>query len=194
MMVKDSYSEARHPNQNPAEALGVKPLKQGADMIMNRTGAPPNEWPWAHKYIADINNHCSTPVLNYKTPISVRHGYTPDISPFLQYQFREKVYYKVDEAHPNPKEAAGYWMGISHNIGDALTYVVRSEQTGRFLDCSVLCPADPKHNGIPNLRVPFTEVDSGEVNAVSSPNLNQDSGEDDTSGEITMPTPQPIQH
>ena len=79
MMVRDSYSEAHHPNQNPAEALGVKPLKQGAEMIMNRTGAPPNEWPWVHKYIADINNHCSTPVLNYKTPISVHHGYTPDI-------------------------------------------------------------------------------------------------------------------
>ena len=26
MMVKDSLSEADHPNQNPAEALGVKPL------------------------------------------------------------------------------------------------------------------------------------------------------------------------
>ena len=30
MMVRDTFAEVVHPNQNPAEALGVKPLKQGA--------------------------------------------------------------------------------------------------------------------------------------------------------------------
>ena len=40
MMVNDLWSEAHHPNQNSAESLGVKPLKMGVDMIMNRTGAP----------------------------------------------------------------------------------------------------------------------------------------------------------
>ena len=54
-------------------------------------------------------------------------------------------------------------MGVSHTVGDALTYVVRSEQSGRFIECSVLRPADPKRDGIPNLRVPFGTQDSRDV-------------------------------
>ena len=110
MMVKDTWAEPGHPNQNPAEALGVKPLKTGTEHLMNRTGAPPGAWPWAQQYIADINNHCATPVHGWKTPISIRHGYTPDISAYLQFQFWEKIYFKVDDQAPNSKEAPGYWM------------------------------------------------------------------------------------
>ena len=83
MMVKDTWAEAGHPNENPVEALGVKPLKLGAQALMNRTGAPNGAWPWAYEHIAEINNICATPALGWKTPISVRHGYTPDISAYL---------------------------------------------------------------------------------------------------------------
>ena len=41
MMGKDTFAEAGHPNQNPAEALGVKPLQQGSEQLMNRTGTDP---------------------------------------------------------------------------------------------------------------------------------------------------------
>ena len=39
MQVKDTWSEPDHPNENPAEALGVNPLKRGVQILMNRTGA-----------------------------------------------------------------------------------------------------------------------------------------------------------
>ena len=157
MMVKDTWAEAGHPNENPAEALGVKPLKTGAEQLMNRTGAPNAAWPWAHKYIADVNNHCSTPMLNWKTPISVRHGYTPDISAFLQFQFWERVYFKVDEQHPESKEAPGYWMGVSDTVGDALTYDIWSDDTKRVIQRSAVRSADPNRGGILNRRVNFEE-------------------------------------
>ena len=64
MMVKYTLPEPYHPNKNPAEALGIKPLKTGAKMIMNRTGAKSGAWHFAHKYIAGFNNHFSTPLLN----------------------------------------------------------------------------------------------------------------------------------
>ena len=64
----------------------------------------------------------------------VRHGYTPDISAFLQFQFWEKVYYKVNDKHPDPKEAAGYWVGVSDNVGDALTYVIWTDKTFKVID------------------------------------------------------------
>ena len=150
-MVRDSFAEPYHPNQNPAESLGVKVIKTAARMIMNRTGAKAEVWPFAHKYIADVHNHCSSPMLNWKTPIAIRHGYTPDISAFLQYQFWEKVYFHADEAHLHPKERAGYWMGVNTNVGDALTYDIYTNDTGRHVVRSVIRSADPKKGGIPNL-------------------------------------------
>ena len=155
MMVRDTFAEAGHTNQNPAEALGVKPLKQGAEQLMNRTGAESGAWPWAHKYIASINNVCATPVHGWKTPISVRHGYTPDVSAFLQFQFWEKVYFKVDNQHPDSKEAPGYWMGVSDTVGDAFTYDIWSDTTKKVIQRSAVRSADPNKGGIPNLRVEF---------------------------------------
>ena len=143
MMVKDTFSERGSPNQNPAEALGVKPLKDGTQTIITRTGCPPEVWPWVAKYIADVHNHCAHPLLKWKTPISKQHGYTLDISAFLNFQFWEKVWFKVDEKYPNSKEIPGYWAGVSDTVGDALTYFVYNPETQRFLDMSVIHTADP---------------------------------------------------
>ena len=46
--------------------------------------------------------------LNWRTPTEVCFGYTPDISPFLRYEFYEPVYYydqlQSREGYPIPKE------------------------------------------------------------------------------------------
>ena len=63
MKVKDTWAEPDRQNENPVEALGVNPLKKGVKAIMDRTGAYDKLWPWAYKYIADINNHIASPVL-----------------------------------------------------------------------------------------------------------------------------------
>ena len=133
MKVKDSSSEPGHPNQNPMEAIGVKPLKLGVQAIMDRTGALDTVWPWACKCIADINDHCATPLLGWKTPISVRHGYTPDISAFLQCQFWQPIYFKVDEQSPCTKEAPGHWLGVSNTVGDAMTFDIYSDKSKRVI-------------------------------------------------------------
>ena len=113
MRVKDTWAESCHPNQNPAEQGGVRILKAGVDGILDRSGAPPGAWPWAYAYIADINNHCASKFLGWRTPIEKRHGYTLDISAYLLYSFWEPVYFKVEEYTPNSKERKGYWMGVS---------------------------------------------------------------------------------
>ena len=81
-MLKDPWSEAGKPNQNPTESGGVRIIKMGAGGLQIRTGAPEMLWPYMHQYLSDINNHCATPFLNWRTPIEKRHGYTPDISFF----------------------------------------------------------------------------------------------------------------
>ena len=124
MKVKDTWSEARHPNQNPAEQGGVRILKAGVDGLLDRTGAPHEAWPWAYSYIADINNHCASRFLGWRTPIEKRHGYTPDISPFLTYMFWEQIYFKTNEYTPDTKERKGHWLGVSSHVGDKLTYYI----------------------------------------------------------------------
>ena len=52
MMVKDTWSEPGHPNQNPAKNRGVKELKKGVEMIMNATGAADGAWPWVCKCLS----------------------------------------------------------------------------------------------------------------------------------------------
>lgn len=56
MIVKDTWSEARHTNKNPAEALGVKPLKPGMAAILDRQNIEVCLWTDVAKYIAEINN------------------------------------------------------------------------------------------------------------------------------------------
>ena len=152
---------------------------------MNRTGAPSGTWPWAQKYIADINNHCATPFLGWKTPIFVRHGYTPDISAFLQFQFWEKVYFKVDEKSPNPKEAAGYWLGVSNTVGDALTFDIWSDRTKKVVQRSAVRSADPNKGGIPNLRVQFHDDIIDEKEEIVEPSNILDNPE------LLCPPPKP---
>ena len=124
MIVKDTWSEAGYPTQNPVEQGGVRILKSAASTIITQTGAIPAVWPWVYNYIADVNNHCANRILNWRTPIEKRHGYTPDISALLLYQFWEPIYYLIDEATPKSKEQKGRWLGISHNVGDKLTYFI----------------------------------------------------------------------
>ena len=97
-------------------------MKQGVDDLLIRTGAHPESWLWAYLYISDINNHCASKYLNWRTPTEKRHGYTPDISALLLYSFWEPIYYKFDEYTHQPKERKGHWLGISHHVGDKLTF------------------------------------------------------------------------
>ena len=64
MMVKDSWSEAGKPNQNPTESGGVRIIKMGAEGLQIKTGAPERLWPYMFQYLADINSNCTTPFLN----------------------------------------------------------------------------------------------------------------------------------
>ena len=143
-MVKNSFSKAGSLNQNPAESFGVRVVKSKAEALMNCTGTPAQYWPWAHKYIANVNNHCATPFLNWDVPITKQHGYTPDISPFLQYQFYKKIYYKTKEKTLNAKEQFRYWLGVNYSVSDLLTYDIFTDDTEQIIQRSVIRSTDPK--------------------------------------------------
>ena len=77
----------------------IRILKTGIESLMARTRAIPEVWPWVLNYLADVNNHCASRILRWKTPIEVRYGYTPDISAFCLNSFWEKDTLKSMNQH-----------------------------------------------------------------------------------------------
>lgn len=120
---------------------------------MNRSGAPDFVWPYSHWYIADINNHCASPFLGWKAPISKRHGYIPDISAFLLYMFWKAVYHKAEGKCPKSNKRKGRWLGVSHHVSDMLTYFIYCEDTNQVVSRSSIRSADPHRGGIINKRL-----------------------------------------
>jgi hypothetical protein len=79
---------------------------------------------------------------------------TPDISALLSFHFYEPIYYlDIEEQTPYSKEKAGYWLGVAHNVGDALTYHILTDDTQLVIQRSVIRSRNDRH-GI-NKRVSF---------------------------------------
>src|SRR5210317_2348778 len=112
-------------------------------------------------YFSDINNICATPILGWETPISVRHGYTVDISVYLLYQFWEPIYFKIDEKSPSTEELERRWLGVSKIVGDILTYDILSLTSMKVIQRSAIQSADPKKMSIINKQI-FTSTDNDE--------------------------------
>ena len=74
----------------------------------------------------------------------------------MQYQFYEKIYYNTEEKALNAKEQSRYWLGVSHTVGDLLTYDILTDDTENIIQRSVIRSADLKRGRFPNLRVPHT--------------------------------------
>ena len=73
--------------------------------------------------------------------LTVHTGVTPDISADLQFSFWQPILY-LDNEHswPSSKEHPRHWLGVCHNIGDALTYWVLDDQSKQVLARSVVRP------------------------------------------------------
>ena len=70
-------------------------------------------------------------------------GITPDLSPLLIYSFYDRVYYLDAEVpFPQSKEKLGRFVGIAENTGDALTFLVYTEDTEQVIARSVLRTAE----------------------------------------------------
>jgi hypothetical protein len=136
-------------------------VKNHSQVLLDRTGAPENCWLLACEYIADVHNVCADESLGYRIPREVRHGGLQDISAFLEFRFYEPVLYlDSDETFPSTKEKPGWWVGVAHNIGDALTYKILTEDTHKVVHRSVVHLA--KDDRFKNKRVRF-EPDSEPV-------------------------------
>jgi len=140
LYIKNQFSEPYNPQQNPVESRAILWLKNATHVLMDRTGAPDTAWYFAAKYLSDVHNICYDKT-HAMSPYQKRNGVTPDISAYLQFQFWERVLYlDHEETWPSSKERTGYWVGVAHNIGDAMTYWIFDDQTKKLVARSVVRP------------------------------------------------------
>ncbi len=144
-------SERGHQHQNKAERR-IQDLKRVANTVLDRSGAPDDLWFECMLYVCDVFNHSFNEGIN-DVPLYLLDGVTPDISAFLLFRFYERVLYRVeDNSFPSEsREALGYFVGVSRNVGNAMTFRILTSDTRRIIARSGVRSAD---NPIaPNLRV-----------------------------------------
>ena len=180
-LIGDQYTEPNHPQQNPAELRAVKFVKDHTDVLLNRRNAPEKVWFYASDYVSKVHNICADESLGWQIPLTKRHGTTPDISPYLIFQFYQKVFFlDNDETFPSSKERAGYWLGVCENVGDLLTFWILTDDTEVVLARSVVRPADNKTTM--NKRVTWDpDLDPGNDDCEDSDSDSDDEEDEDES-------------
>ena len=138
LVIGDWQSEAHHQHQNAAERR-YQDIKKMTNRLLDWSGAPASLWLLALMHVCYITNHTANASIGYAIPLQVLEGSTPDISPLLQFDFYEPVYYKANEAEfpSQPVEKSGRFVGISENVGHALTYKILTDDSQKVIHRSV---------------------------------------------------------
>ena len=139
LMISDWQSEPHQQHQNPAERR-YQDAKRLANRLMDRTGSPASLWLLALMHVCMILNFTANATIGHTVPLTKLTGITQDISPLLQFDWYEPVYYHVDEnAFPSKsKEKSGRFVGISEHVGHALTYKILADDTNKIIHRSVV--------------------------------------------------------
>ena len=153
-------SEPHQQNQNPPERR-IQDVKKMTNVIMDRTGTPAVFWLLCILYVIGLLNHLSDATLDNKTPLESAYGTPPDISAYLNFHWWQPVLYRMENPHfPSTSiEGHGRWVGVAETQGDALTYLILTDDTKQVIVRSMVRAFDPAN---PNYRVLTPKVD-GEV-------------------------------
>lgn len=152
LMVMDETTEPYSPWQNPAEVHGMTMMKAQTQVIMYRSGAPPECWNFCQEYLAEVHSHCANRQLGWKTPMEAFEGDTQDISHLIPFHFFEKVLYLDPTVRfPHSKEQLGRFVVYARNTGEPLTFKILTQDTGQIIARSVVRSAEDRAS--PNLRL-----------------------------------------
>ena len=136
--IKDWQSEPDHQWQNFAERA-YQDIKRYTNWILNTSGAPPEAWVLAIKYVIYHWNRIARAVLGWRTPYEALTGQTPDISSMLCFQFWEKVLitnYQTKNKKGFPSQSNELMVrfaGYGESVGPYGTFKVWNEDTQELL-------------------------------------------------------------
>ena len=131
--IKYHVSEPRRPNQNPAEG-SIREIKKRWYRIMVKKNVPKRFWDYGLVWICETGNISvsSSRYAKGRTSIEFITGETPEISEYLDFSFYDWVTYKSDAGLG--EEQLGKWLGVSHKIGDMMSYWVLPI-SGKVISC-----------------------------------------------------------
>ena len=101
-LIKNTYTEAYHPNQNLCECCGGM-LKAATSHLLLVTGAALKFWCYALEYIALLQSVIAHQNLNWESPHTLHFGDTPHISIFHFIFWSPIWYYAPSNSFPNSK-------------------------------------------------------------------------------------------
>ena len=142
LFIGSWQSEPHQQHQNPAERR-YQTVKNTANRIMDRTGAPAYTWLLCLLYVCFLLNYTFCASVG-GIPMSNLTGSTVDISVLLRFWFWQKVYYMKDDSDfpSSSKEGIGHIVGISENVGHALTWKILTNDTLKVIHRSNVRPCD----------------------------------------------------
>lgn len=150
--IRQVQTEPHTPWQNYAELCGGI-IKRMVRFQMKSTAAPVVLWDycWAlvcHRRCLTVTNNI---YLEGETPFMKVHGYTPDISEYLTFQWYDWVWFH--EPNNPEKQELGRWLGPAHDLGQGLAYHVLSS-TGKVRIRSTVSPVtQPEMSNPGNVRL-----------------------------------------
>ena len=114
--IYQTLSKPYNQSQNFAENR-IKQLKNTARYFLQWKNSPIRLWSYAFVYAADILNCASSAYMSAggKTPFEIVHGYTPDISEFVSFEWYELIWYIVPNEYQT--QQLGRWCGVANNVG-----------------------------------------------------------------------------
>ena len=125
--ITTETTEPHHPWQNPSEPQ-IGALNMMVKRTMQAFNVPLVDHDWCQKWCCDVHNILASRKLNWRTPLEVNEGHTPDISKF-RFHFYEPIWYHVPGIKaPTSSLQKGRWLGIAASTGDAMTYYIRTEK------------------------------------------------------------------
>ena len=119
-------TEPHHPHQNPAESE-IGKLNSMVRNCQRTFNVPAKMHDWTQKWCVDCHNIAANRQLNWRTPLEMSTGNTPDISPF-RFHIWEPIWYFVPAKPPDNCWKKGRWLGFAPNCGDCMTYYIYTEK------------------------------------------------------------------
>ena len=155
--IKDRQSEPHYQHQNPVERR-IQDVKRLTKTTMDRVGCPSQFWLLCMLYIISLLNVITN--ANGVIPQTAVTGEVTDVSAFLTFHFWQEVFYH----NPDRSERLGRWVGVAQTQGDALTYLVLTNDTQQVIARSNVRPAKDPMFPNRNARPPDgSSTDGGEV-------------------------------
>ena len=160
--IQDWQSEPHFHHQNFAERK-YRDVKTLINWVLNCSGAPDYTWFLCMQYVIFIQNHTALKSLNWRTPLEVLTGQTPDISVIKNcgFRFYDPVYFKrmttkeIATKFPSDStELRGHFVGFAENVGHTITFKVLTEDTQKIIHRSRIRPATKD----PNKRIDPPDV------------------------------------